>query len=110
MQKVYLNGCQYRGDVVHGAPLILQNVQADISIAVDIGVKDAREELDDGRLARVLLCESNDQVEDAALQQGLIGSGSADATKNPRTANPIAVHQQPTASAAFPCRKSNRRH
>ena len=31
----YLNGCQHRGNIINGAPLILQNIQANLAIHVN---------------------------------------------------------------------------
>lgn len=52
-------------------PLVSQNVQADASIAVDVGVVDAGGEVDLGRLERVVCWEVDCEEEDTARVWGV---------------------------------------
>ena len=54
------------GDGQRWAPLVSQNVQADAAVGVDVGVVDARGEVDLGRLERVVGREVDGEEEDAA--------------------------------------------
>ena len=53
------------------APLVSQNVQADASIAVDVGVVDAGGEVDLGRLEWVVCWEVDCEEEDTARVWGV---------------------------------------
>jgi len=73
--------CQHRADGKEDfadgqsrAPLVTQNVQADASIRVDVGVVNAGGEVDLGRLEGVVGREMNGEEEDAARVRGLSGA------------------------------------
>ena len=58
---------EHLGDGQRGAPLVLQDVQADRAVLVDVAVVDLRRELALRRLERVIGGEVNLQVKDASL-------------------------------------------
>ena len=64
----YLWSCFSRtfGDGQSGAPLVSQDVQADAAVGVDVGVVDARGEVDLRRLERVVCGEVDCEEEDTA--------------------------------------------
>jgi hypothetical protein len=56
------------------APLVSQNVQADATVRVDVGVVDAGSEVDLRRLERVVGREVNREEKDTARVWGVAGS------------------------------------
>jgi hypothetical protein len=63
-----LNAGQDSGDIVRGAPSVLQNVQTQLAGGVDVGVEHVRHELDARRLVGVRLLERHDEPEGAVLK------------------------------------------
>ena len=61
-----------RGDVVDGAPLRLQDVEADLPVGVDVRVEDVRDEAHLRRLVRVLLRELEHEVEGTPLPRRVV--------------------------------------
>lgn len=62
-------------DVVHGAPLVLQNVQTDPAGEVDVGVVDGGLEEDGGRRVRVVVGECEGELQRQALIGRLCRAG-----------------------------------
>ena len=44
--KVRLDGCQNSRDIIDGAPLVLQNVQTDLSVCVNVRVEHSDQKFD----------------------------------------------------------------
>ena len=72
-----LDARQHRGTVVCGTPPILQNVQTQLARGVDVGVEHLADELDGGRLVRILLLEMHHESESAILE-GRVGGSDND--------------------------------
>ena len=66
-----LNRSQDSRDVIRRRPTVLQNVEAQFSVGVDVGVKHLRDELDDGRLVRVRFVKGQDEAEGAVFEGGV---------------------------------------
>lgn len=66
-----LQAQQHRADIIHRAPLILQNIEADAAREVDVGVVDGRLEQHDRRRVRVVGREVEGQFEG----EGGVGCG-----------------------------------
>jgi len=64
------DGEQHLGDGQSGAPLVLQDVQADHALRVDIAVVDAGAELDFGRFEWVVCREVDVKEEDSTFIDG----------------------------------------
>ncbi len=58
---------QHGGDVVDGAPVALQDVEADAAVVVHVGVEQFGDELHERGLVRVVLAEVEHELEGAAL-------------------------------------------
>lgn len=58
-------------DVIRRRPAVLQDVEAQFSVGVDVGVEHFRDELDDGRLVRVRLVKGQDEAEGAVFEGGV---------------------------------------
>lgn len=54
-------------DVVHGAPLVLQDIQADAAREIDVGVVDGGLEKDSGRRVRVVVREGKRELQGQPL-------------------------------------------
>ena len=68
------DGEQHLADGEGGRPLVLEDVQADASVGVDVGVVDLRDELELGGLEGVVRGEVDVQEEDAARVGGVVGA------------------------------------
>ena len=68
------DGQEHGVDGQRGAPLVLQDVQADVPLGVDVGVVHLRGEFDLGRLEGVVRGEVDGQVEHAADVRGALGA------------------------------------
>ena len=67
-----LQAQQQGANVVNGAPLVLEDVEADAPAEVDVGVVDGRLEEHGGRAVGVVVCELHGQLEDEA-RVGCVG-------------------------------------
>lgn len=66
-----LNAGQDCRDIVRRAPPVLQNVQAQVSVLVDVRVEHLAYEFDDRGLRRILLIESEDEAVCAFGEDGI---------------------------------------
>ena len=62
------------GNVVGGAPAVLQDVETELAGGVDVWVEHLRDELDSGRLVGVLLFEMHHQAKGAVLERRVCGA------------------------------------
>ena len=60
--KETLDGEEDGGDVVHGRPLVLEDVEADVAVLIDVGVEARRLESNHGRGERVAAGEAEGQL------------------------------------------------
>ena len=60
--KQALNRREDCTDVINGRPLILQDIEANGSVSLDVGMKHFAYKADDGRLVRVLVSKVNGEV------------------------------------------------
>lgn len=72
LQDKYLNGCENGGNIINGAPLVLQNIEADCTISVNIGVKHLGDKLHFWRLVRVVLGEAELELEGATFPRCVV--------------------------------------
>ena len=63
-----LNAGQDSCNVVGGTPSILQNVEAQLAICIDIGMKHSREEFDGGGFIGVTFVECKSELERPILE------------------------------------------
>jgi len=67
-----LNAGQNGRNIISGRPSVLEDVEADASIRIDVGVEHFGEEFDYGWLIGVLLAELHRELESAVLKRGLM--------------------------------------
>ena len=72
-----MNGSEDCGNVICWTPPILQNVQTQLTGAVDIWVKHLADELDAGRLVRIRFLKVHHEAKGAVLE-GCIGGSDND--------------------------------
>lgn len=69
-----LNARQDGCDVIGWRPSVLQNIEAQFSVGVDIGVEHLAEEFDGGWLVRVGFVERENEFEGSVFERGVCGT------------------------------------
>lgn len=73
-----LDGQEHGANLQGGTPLVLEDVEADASESIDVGMIDFGDEAHLGRGHGVVLGEEQFQFEEAALEGGVFGAGDDD--------------------------------
>lgn len=71
---VPLNACQDSCDIVGRAPPVLKNIETELSGGVNIWMEHLADELDRGRLVRVLFLEVHYEPKGSILEGGIRGA------------------------------------
>ena len=74
MLHIPLDAGQDGRDIVRRAPPVLQNVEAELARRVHVGVEHLTDELDRGRLVRVLFLEVHYEPKGSILEGGIRGA------------------------------------
>jgi len=75
-----LDGREHRGNVIDGGPVVLEDVQADTTVSVDVGVEEAAHKFDNGGLVGVVFREVHREFECATFPGCVIWSARRTAT------------------------------